>query len=289
MNNLQRIEFDMLKHFVSICEKLDLRYYLVCGIALGAVKYKGFIPWDDDIDVALPRDDYEVFIKYANNYLPENIFLQNNHTDPYYPLLGTKLRRSDTTNIETGHRQIDMNHGVFIDIFPLDGYPKGEAMIHELNNEKKRYIRRLAVTLYYKRFSGKNLLGVRTNLMYIASRLFGVYSDVRSNVTRFERIISKHCTWESDVWCNHANSSSEKEYSPNWHYGNGIWGEFEGLRVRIPEHYDNYLTLKYGDWRGDIPKEQQVGHHYCVIRDLTRSYLDYIEKRKKGKIKIKKM
>ena len=75
MNELQQREFEMLKLFVGICEKLDLKYYLVCGSALGAAKYQGFIPWDDDIDVAMPRNDYETFLQKAQDMLPEWCFL----------------------------------------------------------------------------------------------------------------------------------------------------------------------------------------------------------------------
>lgn len=77
MTELQEIEFGLLQQFLSICEQLNLTYYLVCGSALGAVKYGGFIPWDDDIDVALPRKDYEIFCRKAPQILPEWCFLQN--------------------------------------------------------------------------------------------------------------------------------------------------------------------------------------------------------------------
>ena len=85
MNELQKIEFDMLKEVVRVCSELKLTYYLVCGSALGAIKYRGFIPWDDDMDIALPRRDYEIFIKEAQALLPENLFLQNYHTEPSFP------------------------------------------------------------------------------------------------------------------------------------------------------------------------------------------------------------
>ena len=77
MTDLQTIEVGLLKQFISVCEKLKLTYYMVCGSALGAAKYEGFIPWDDDIDVALPREDYEIFCSEAPKILPEWCFLQN--------------------------------------------------------------------------------------------------------------------------------------------------------------------------------------------------------------------
>ena len=77
MNDVQSVVFDILKQFLAICEKLNLRYYVVNGSALGAVKYKGFIKWDDDVDVAMPREDYQVFCEKAQELLPDNLFLQN--------------------------------------------------------------------------------------------------------------------------------------------------------------------------------------------------------------------
>ena len=81
MNRIKEIELDMLKAFVSICDQLGLKYYLIGGTLLGAVRHKGFIPWDDDIDVGMPREDYEVFVEKAGKLLPDYIFLQNYRTD----------------------------------------------------------------------------------------------------------------------------------------------------------------------------------------------------------------
>ena len=124
MNDLQQTEFKMLKCFVEICNKLNLKYYLVCGTALGAVKYKGFIPWDDDVDVALPREDYEIFCKEAQRLLPKEYFLQTYKTDKAYPSIFAKIRNSNTTYIEKTIAKLPINHGVYIDVFPLDGYPE---------------------------------------------------------------------------------------------------------------------------------------------------------------------
>lgn len=278
MNDLQKIEFEMLKYFVEICENLDLQYYLVCGSALGAIKYGGFIPWDDDIDVALPRDDYEIFVREAQKYLPENIFVQNYRTDKNYPLLGTKLRDSNTTYIEEGHSNIDMNHGVFIDVFPLDGFSPQFLTKEEITREKARYIRRKAVKLTYNRFSGENLLGIRTNLMYLANRIFGAYSETGAYIARCESVISKCPTGACDIWINHADYIPGKEYEPRWYYGKGTWATFETLRVRVPERYDEYLTQRYGNWRADLPVEERKGHHYYHKMDLNKSYVEYMMK-----------
>ena len=126
LETIKKIELDMLCAFIEICNRLSIRYYLLGGTMLGAVRHHGFIPWDDDIDVGIFRDDYELFISKAQSYLPNYYFLQNIYTDPECMINFTKIRDSRTTFIETSTKSKKMNHGVYIDIFPLDFYPDDE-------------------------------------------------------------------------------------------------------------------------------------------------------------------
>ena len=123
MTELQQIEKNILACALEIVDRLHLTYFLVCGSALGAVKYNGFIPWDDDIDIAMPRKDYTAFCEKAGELLPPHLFLQNCHTEKNFPYIFSKIRDSRTTYIEKGMAGLDINHGVYIDVFPLDGYP----------------------------------------------------------------------------------------------------------------------------------------------------------------------
>ena len=117
MTPLQKKVFQILQIFTQICDQLQLKYFLVCGSALGAVKYGGFVPWDDDVDVALFRDDYERFCKEAPALLPKQFFLQNFQSDPAFPAIYSKLRNSETTCIEESVAALPINHGISIDIF----------------------------------------------------------------------------------------------------------------------------------------------------------------------------
>ena len=104
---------------------------------------------------------------------------------------------------------------------------------------------------------------------------------------KLEDALTRYKGPRSDILCNHGNWQGNLEYAPREQYGSGAWATFEGLKVRVPEKYDEYLTQKYGDWRAELPQEQQVGHHYAEVIDLTRPYTDYIEKFPNGKIRIK--
>lgn len=271
MNDLQKKEFELLKLFVDICEQLDLTYYLVCGSALGAVKYNGFIPWDDDIDVALPRKDYEIFLERAKEYLPDNVFLQNYRTDKLYYGLGSKLRNSNTTFIEKGIEHLNINHGIYIDVFPLDGYP--------IEKKEQKYFERKKMYFYRRRYVRLRPFwhrDVGLTLCSLAYRICGMFSKTEKYVECNEKLNASYLLEKSEMWCNYANSFRKVEYSPKWYYGNGRWAEFEGLKVRIPEKYDEYLTQKYGDWRQDLPKEKQIGHHYYKVLDIEKPYTEYM-------------
>lgn len=271
MTELQQIELEMLKEFLRICSKLNLTYYLVCGSALGAVKYSGFIPWDDDMDVALPRQDYEIFMRKAQLMLPQHLFLQNNHTDPAYPHIYSKLRNSETTYVEKSSAQLPINHGVYIDIFPLDGYPNDLKMQQNLERRKLKYKRQLACVFDIERHWKSKVLCVWNRMIGCPKRTLKIVDD-------YSAMISAYPIDDSALICNHGNWQGKLEYAPREQYGNGIMMKFEGLDVRVPEKYDEYLTQKYGDWRADLPPEQQVGHHYYTVCDLTKPYTYYMKK-----------
>ena len=136
LQKMQEVELDLFKAFIEVCEKLQLKYYLLGGTLLGAVRHKGFIPWDDDIDVGMPRKDYEIFIQKAQDLLPEHYFVQNCYTDGKLPMAFCKIRNSNTTFIETSVKDFKINHGIFIDIFPLDYYPQDKKKKKQFYKKK---------------------------------------------------------------------------------------------------------------------------------------------------------
>ena len=120
MNELQKCQLEILKEFIRICKENNLQYYLVGGTCLGAVRHKGFIPWDDDIDVAMPRKDYDKFITLQDQ-MKKPYFIQTYKSDKNYIYNFAKVRDSSTTFVENFFACSQMNHGVWIDVLPLDG------------------------------------------------------------------------------------------------------------------------------------------------------------------------
>ena len=118
---LQLVELEILREFVRLCEANGLRYYLAYGTLLGAVRHKGFIPWDDDIDVTMPREDYERFAAICGAGLPGGLRWQSYATEGHYPVWFGKLIREDTVLRQALSDHLDISQSVFIDVFPLDG------------------------------------------------------------------------------------------------------------------------------------------------------------------------
>ena len=272
MNDLQKTEFDLLRELIRICDTLELKYYLVCGSALGAVKYGGFIPWDDDIDVALPRPDYELLCQKAPSMLPDDMFLQNFITDPNYPILSSKLRDLNTTYIEKNMQDLDIVHGVFIDVFPIDGLPNTASEQKKYLKKLHAFERRRSANLPRKRGVG---IGLRSLGIYWINRLTGIYRNTGETLRKLTEYVKRYSPEKAEIWCIHHEERSPDAFNPASWYGNGADAEFEGLKVKIPAEYDRYLTKRYGSWRDDLPEDEKVGHHYYTVCDLDLPYAEY--------------
>ncbi len=269
MTELQKTELEILSEFIKICDMLDLPYFAVCGTALGAARHGGFIPWDDDVDVAMPREAYQRFISEAPKLLPKHLFLQNYLSEPKFPMLYSKLRNSQTTYIEKSAAHLPINHGVYIDIFPLDGYPKDKEEQKRLESKKRLYSLQAYSAFKFKR-------SFKAGVVNILFKLLGYHKRSHKVIEKYTNLISAHDIDTSDLICNHGNWQGVLEYAQKEQYGNGTYAEFEGMSIRIPVDYDAYLTQKYGDWRKEPPKEKQVGHHYYELCDLHNPYTKYV-------------
>ena len=273
MTELQNKTLELFQVFDKICKKWEIPYFLVCGSVLGAVKYGGFIPWDDDIDVGLLRSDYLRFLSIAPQELPEWCFLQNYKTEENFVHTFSKLRNSNTTFIQKNVERVSMNHGIFLDIFPIDGHPEGkyESKVFELKRKLNGWVR---YSVYTNHPNSK--IRYRNKLL----RFLGIHKKAYQAHEYIEKLYAKYLPETSKLWCNYGNWQGKLEYAPKWHYGQGTEAVFEGMTVRIPENYDAYLTQKYGDWRSDPPEEKQKTHHHSTIIDVEKSYTYYFENSK---------
>jgi len=271
LNKLKAIEIDMLKELIRICKKHELRYFVIGGTCLGAVRHKGFIPWDDDIDIGMPRKDYNKFLEIAQNELPSNLFLQNYKTEKDFILNYTKIRNNKTTFVEKSIAHMDINHGVYIDIFPLDGVPKNR-FIRNINNLRIGCLN-LGISGHYIN-DIKDMKFRSRVIRYIMKTLYKPYKLHK----KMDSIVEKYDYDQCALVKNYFGIRGEKEIVPKEYFGMGCTLNFENTCVTAPIDIDSYLTNLYGDYMTPPLKEKQISHHVTSIIDLNNSYNLYKEK-----------
>ena len=267
MKKIWAIELDILVEFDRVCKKHGLRYFLMCGTLLGAIRHKGFIPWDDDIDVAMPRDDFNKLNTLQDEFR-HPIFLQTPLTDKDFGGSHTCIRNTNTSAISPIIRFQKMNHGLFIDVFALDHFvPEGAeerfAEINRLNIENGTFMR-----LTNPHLNEKNRERVKAyNRDHIAD-----YRKIHEIASMFnDRETDKLAilTWtaeplERNVW-------DAKDFSGS------VDVEFEGFRFPAPAGYINILTQMFGNYMEFPPVEQRGAQHSQYVLDPDTPYEEFLK------------
>ena len=262
------VELDLLLQFDVICKKYGLKYFLIGGSLLGAIRHGGFIPWDDDIDVGMLRDDYDRFLE-LNNEFEEPYFLQTPHTDPEYAYSYAKLRNTNTTCISKMFMYQDFNHGIFLDIFPYENWMEinGEEIfnkIHTLAIENSTYMRMKNPHLdkinrdRVKQWCGRNPVDVYDEIQSFASTYKNVNTEYVSKVV-------------------YTFFYGQETY-PRFFFDKLEYVAFEGFNVPIPSEYDKILTIFFGDYMTLPPVEKRDGGHGGAIFDADIAYKEYLIK-----------
>lgn len=269
MRKVKAVELEILREFVQVCEQLNLRWYAGYGTVLGAIRHKGFIPWDDDVDVLMPRKDYEIFCKQAQKLLPEMYFVQTLETEEEYYQPFAKLRRSDTTFWEKGTENDHINHGIYIDVFPLDGYPTNWLA------EKIFMIKRIIYNNFlYEEGDMKRLHGYR-KIFVAFYRFFKGKLTMKEAAYKKEKLVKGIAYDESNLVSCMVEDTPKAEAVAKCIYGEGQTVPFEDTSIRIPSDYHEYLTRLYGNYMEFPPEEKRVPIHTCILIDAEKSYLDY--------------
>lgn len=274
---LRVIELEILKEFEKVCNKLELRYFCIYGTALGAVRHKGYIPWDDDIDVGMPRKDYEIFMEQGQDLLPENYFVQSFWKEKEYLNPFGKLRRSDTAFIEAASEKNHINHGIYIDIFPLDGYPKNKF------SEFMFKWKRIVYDSYIYKDRNQDQLkqaNMKNKILRGIGKIFIGKMTAWEAVAAKDKLVKRVDYDEADIVGVMVEDYPAKEAVPKEFFGNGEEVEFEQTTIRIPENWEGYLRHTYGDYMKLPPKEERYPLHVCEIIDFEKSYTYYEEHEK---------
>ena len=242
----QATELDMLKECLRICSDQGIRHFLLGGSALGAVRHAGFIPWDDDIDVGMPRTDYDRFLSVAQAALPADRFLQTDKTDPSFPFAFSKIRESTTSWADEVKAPPSADQDPQVDVFPLDGCPKNSLKRKTVAASFMLY--KLAIFRRLGRVVRDDDPALTRLVKGLATRAYAATFSLESLRARSDRLVRAYGYDECEVVINWSGTWFLREAVPREFFGEGRAAEFEGVRVRIPSDYDGYLRSLYGDY-----------------------------------------
>lgn len=272
MNQLQTKLFDILKWFHNFCEQNKLRYFVIGGTFLGAVRHKGFIPWDDDIDVGMPRKDYErlkeIFYGCENQKIDKYILETIDSDAPDFFYTFGKLYDTETTLIEK--TRTNCKRGIYLDIFPIDGI--GNTLEESFENFKK--LDRKNMFLMTRICAYEKRRALYKNFAIFLSRLIPSILVNEKKIARdFDKDCQKISYGNAYYVCNCSSTYRAKEIMEKRLISNLKEYEFEGFNVWGPELYDEYLTHIFGNWRQLPPVEKRTSAHNFILMDLNKSYL----------------
>ena len=243
LKKLQRVCLELVLEVDRICRKNNIEYSLGGGTLLGAIRHKGFIPWDDDADIAMTRDQYEKFVIACRNDLNKNkYFLQDHTTDKYYPWGYSKLRMNNTKIVQIGQEKMKFHNGIFIDIFIYDHVPDG-SFKRKMHYVECYFIRKCQYAVV-GRHKGRNVfLKLWYSLLNLIPKkwLFLRLDKIAKKYNAKATNLSRHLTFPY--------FRKECKYGlPTTCFDKYIDWEFEGHSLRIVKEYDTILSLKYGNY-----------------------------------------
>ena len=245
---------ELLIYFRDFCEKFNLRFWLIGGGAIGAVREHGFIPWDDDVDVQMPRPDYERFVKLWDLYGDKEkyVFCKTNREVNYHHC-GSSLRDPSTTFICTYNKYNDICHGMALEIgsiYPTSDHKLGQYCLPKNRGKKIRTLTKII----YKLIPWKR---VRDDIWIFAEKQKNRYSWDK-------------CHYVKELW----GKTSFYNFPREW-FDSVVWFDFEGTKMPLPAGYHKYLTMIFGDYMQRPPAPEQVAKHELLFVDMDHPYTDY--------------
>jgi lipopolysaccharide cholinephosphotransferase len=271
VRSIQNVLLELLQEIDQVCQKHGFTYYLYYGTLLGAIRHHGFIPWDDDADIIMPRHDYERFLEVARIELPARYFVQDYRSDPYYRNPFAEIRKEGTCCIVPEHRHIRMHQGIFVDIFPLDELPRSRIGKWAMWN----------VPHFFERLCAFSCARLPRKIRWMepAQRL---WQKVFTPAV-FARLTNKACIWfagrsgsvmsvlDPDHYDPAHNTLPKDSLSPPRRV------MFEEVELNVPAKAEELLSHQYGEYMKLPPVEKRIPlHSQGTVVDVHRDYREYL-------------
>ncbi len=268
MKKVWAVQLDLLDRFQEVCRRHRLKFFASGGTLLGAVRHKGYIPWDDDIDIMMLREDYEKLLTIADTEFTAPYFFQTAYNDKNYSRGHAQLRNSNTTGILPSEKgRFPFNQGIFIDIFPTDAVPDDPRARTAQIKRLKLWEKLLKITVRYPANPKKNFI---KNAIHAVASLVPyrwIYRQLEKECTRYNGKGMKRAGLISFL------PDDDRLIFPVKCFDEIETVPFEYTNIDIPTDYDTLLSHQYGDY---MVMKQVGSYHGGVIFDTERSYIDYL-------------
>ena len=264
LRRVQLQQLEILKEVRRVCRENGIGYFLCCGTLLGAVRHQGFIPWDDDLDIGMLREDYEAFCRIAPEKLNPRFAIQNWYTEPDYPLPFAKVRMRDTLYVEAKSARFREN-GFYIDVFPFDNAPEEPAAQASHAVKLNDIFRTKLMKSGYRPWLEKDRINWKKRIGYFAYQL-------RAAVTGREALARSYDAAavslpSGKLLCRQRGLRKLECYPAEW-FRDFCELEYEGERFFAPAQYDAILTAQFGDYMTPPPENQREDRHQIIQVDF---------------------
>ena len=268
MKQINETQLEIFKKFVEVCSYLNLKYFMIHGSLLGTLRYNGFFPFDDDIDVAMPRKDYDIFISNGQKLMPDNLFIQSCFTEKEFPLPFAKIRDSNTAFIQPILKNCNVNKGIYIDVFPIDLYPENKIRQIKLYLLDRIYTIRINANLH----NIKDVSFYKTIIFKFAKLVF----------PSWRKAVEKR----ANLYCKDKKSNKivitggklvDRGIPAEWLQNHRV-EKFEKIDVSCPIKTEEYLKCIYGDYLNYNPSEKyMIGECVNVSAEKVSTTMSYKE------------
>jgi lipopolysaccharide cholinephosphotransferase len=253
LTEIKEVELNILKNVATICDENNIRYYLAGGTLLGAVRHKGFIPWDDDIDITMPRKDYNKFLAIAEKMLDSRFQILSRHNTSNYIYPFAKIVDRQTILIEDDDFTNEI--GVYIDVFPIDGLP-ADLKKSNMHFKLLKILKRVRSLVIHKLKKER-----RNKLTYLISVVLSRIISPSLILKIIEKVATKYSFEESEYVAVTVAGYDEKERMRKEGFQSFFEVQFEDSYFKAPVGYKEYLTNLYGDYMKLPPQEKRTSHH----------------------------